>query len=81
MAMSRTNSILVKLVLFLFALNSLSLYLYFHPFTGNRPPLPGNQFPLTDNHSLLLSEDRRSLFDLKPWPILPSYLPWTENSS
>ncbi|KAK4781453.1 hypothetical protein SAY86_015555 [Trapa natans] len=68
--MNRRNSILAKVVICLFALNSLTLYVYFHPSTGSHPRLP------VGNHV-----DRRSNFYLKPWPILPSYLPWTENSS
>ncbi|XP_047334714.1 beta-1,2-xylosyltransferase [Impatiens glandulifera] len=79
------NSRRLKVLLFLFFLNSVSLYLYFsaHPdyfrhyskeesarsHTGNRHTLTENrqhfQFPLAST--------------AKPWPILPSYLPWSIN--
>ncbi|KAK4804781.1 hypothetical protein SAY86_004598 [Trapa natans] len=78
--MNRRNSTLAKAVIFLFALNSLSLYLYFHPTRANRPPLSVNSFLQADNLSLL-ADDSPSLSDLKPWPILPSYLPWWTGNS
>ncbi|GMP65174.1 hypothetical protein CsSME_00026092 [Camellia sinensis var. sinensis] len=75
--MSRTK---LELLIFLFAFNSISLYLYFssHPaHSPHSPPsenhqsLTGNGHTLTDNpHDFSLS---------KPWPILPSYLPWSLN--
>ncbi|XP_057461633.1 beta-1,2-xylosyltransferase-like [Actinidia eriantha] len=67
----------LKILLSLFAFNSISLYLYFssHPdYFRHTPPSEnhqsstGNLHGLTENHHRLLA---------KPWPILPSYLPWS----
>ncbi|GMP65168.1 hypothetical protein CsSME_00026092 [Camellia sinensis var. sinensis] len=75
--MSRTK---LGLLIFLFAFNSISLYLYLSPHPDHSPHSPpsenhqsltGNGHTLTDNpHNFSLS---------KPWPILPSYLPWSLN--
>ncbi|KAL7217133.1 hypothetical protein ACSBR1_028945 [Camellia fascicularis] len=75
--MSRTK---LELLIFLCAFNSISLYLYFSshpdrsphsPPSENHQSLTGNRHTLTDNHhDFSLS---------KPWPILPSYLPWSLN--
>ncbi|KAJ8755037.1 hypothetical protein K2173_015549 [Erythroxylum novogranatense] len=73
--MNARRSQLLKIIFALFAVNSLTLFLYFslhhhQPHQRNssgylKPPpsadvLPGRHY-------------------LKPWPILPSYLPWNQN--
>ncbi|XP_073303983.1 beta-1,2-xylosyltransferase-like [Primulina huaijiensis] len=61
-----------KVLLFLFALNSLALYFYFSSHREHHH-LP----------SVLLSSSEysppRLPLAVKPWPILPSYLPWSHN--
>ncbi|KAK4275380.1 hypothetical protein QN277_018472 [Acacia crassicarpa] len=70
--MNRKNSILLKIILSLFALNSLSLFLYFTSYySSTKPSLPRS----------LLPKHRTQTQFLKPWPILPSYLPWTQASA
>ncbi|XP_015866724.2 beta-1,2-xylosyltransferase isoform X2 [Ziziphus jujuba] len=81
--MIRRNLWLVKILVFLFALNSLSFYFYFSsnskPFTShqshyqNPQSVTVNRLPLTENHRFQ-NHPRYS----KPWPILPSYLPWSQ---
>ncbi|XP_057795271.1 beta-1,2-xylosyltransferase [Salvia miltiorrhiza] len=61
----------LKIVLALFALNSVSLYLYFSSHPDHRSP-PNNYAALG------YSQPHRPL-SVKPWPILPSYLPWSPN--
>ncbi|XP_047950160.1 beta-1,2-xylosyltransferase-like [Salvia hispanica] len=56
---------LKKLVVALLALNSISLYLFFSF-------LPDHRSPFNSSTALLYSP-------VKPWPILPSYLPWSHN--
>ncbi|XP_022843527.1 beta-(1,2)-xylosyltransferase-like [Olea europaea var. sylvestris] len=72
------NSKNLKILLSLFTLNSVSLYLYFsshpdhhHHLHRNRSPV--YHYSLTENNSHHLS------ITVKPWPILPSYLPWSQN--
>ncbi|PON94127.1 Beta-(1,2)-xylosyltransferase [Trema orientale] len=84
--MNRRNLRLVKIIFFLFALNSISLALYFFshskPFSNlhTRNPNPHslalNRLPLTENQPKLQTHQRF----LKPWPILPSYLPWSSQA-
>ncbi|CAH9138801.1 unnamed protein product [Cuscuta epithymum] len=75
------NRFKLKILLSLFALNSITLYLYLSSSTNHfrhkSPP----------NHHLHSSENRFSSFGnyphssslrTKPWPILPSYLPWSQ---
>ncbi|KAK6934532.1 Glycosyltransferase 61 [Dillenia turbinata] len=72
----RNSSNRLKIVLSLVALNSFFLYLYFtsqpdlhkHHHNPDRQTLPHDR----KNHHLHLHIS-------KPWPILPSYLPWSEN--
>ncbi|KAL3612154.1 hypothetical protein D5086_003174 [Populus alba] len=81
--MNKTHSKLLKIVIFLFALNSLSLCLYFsshHHNSNNKQedyhsPLTSNNRSQTESNSNGSSNN----FNLKAWPILPSYLPWTQN--
>ncbi|KAG6420835.1 hypothetical protein SASPL_117377 [Salvia splendens] len=62
---------LKKIVVALFAFNSISLYLFFsfHP---------DHRSPFNTPTALPYSQSHLSL-SLKPWPILPSYLPWSHN--
>ncbi|KAK9089814.1 hypothetical protein Scep_028896 [Stephania cephalantha] len=71
--MSRRRGVLVKTLITLFIFNSISLFLYFsnHPSTLPENPLPEN-LKTTQNHPQNRPENHP-----KPWPILPSYLPWT----
>jgi glycoprotein 2-beta-D-xylosyltransferase len=70
--MNKTNVLLAKIVVFLFALNSVSLCLYQFTFKNSSP---------SPNHNLNYPNRRnRSGANLKPWPILPSYLPWSHHS-
>ncbi|XP_027342310.1 beta-1,2-xylosyltransferase [Abrus precatorius] len=78
--MNRRNSLLLKTLLFLFALNSLSLCLYFtHHSTkpSSSSSSDSSSHPKTHT-SLTLSPQTHSS---KPWPILPSYLPWSQTTS
>ncbi|KAL5700209.1 glycoprotein 2-beta-D-xylosyltransferase [Ranunculus cassubicifolius] len=65
---------LLKFLVFLFALNTISLFFYFSSLFIHHPPSTNNhptQIPLhTKNNNNIY-------FRGKPWPILPSYLPWT----
>ncbi|KAM5585381.1 beta-1,2-xylosyltransferase [Rosa sericea] len=76
--MTKNNSWLLKILVFLFALNSLSLCLYFasHSKTLTPPTLTPhpqiNRLPLTDQ------THRHNYRFSKPWTILPSYLPWSQ---
>ncbi|KAA8523593.1 hypothetical protein F0562_010016 [Nyssa sinensis] len=73
----------LKILISLFALNSISLYLYFssHPEhfhlkspTEKLPPLTANRHTLTETH-----QHFHFAVHGKPWPILLSYLPWSLN--
>ncbi|KAJ4838828.1 hypothetical protein Tsubulata_013922, partial [Turnera subulata] len=79
------KSTLSKIIVSLFALNSLSLLLYFSSHGHTPAPSHDEPPPAAENRSL----NRKYLTDYrlqqaetpppKPWPILPSYLPWTQN--
>ncbi|XP_057431311.1 beta-1,2-xylosyltransferase [Lotus japonicus] len=80
--MNRRNTLLLKTLLFLFALNSFSLCLYFahhHHHSSSKPnhhsslTLPPFRRPFGETH-------HQTHFS-KPWPILPSYLPWSPPSN
>uniref|UniRef100_A0A2N9HWR5 Uncharacterized protein n=1 Tax=Fagus sylvatica TaxID=28930 RepID=A0A2N9HWR5_FAGSY len=60
-----------NILLFLFALNSLTLCLYFT--SHSKPP---SSSPSTVNHHF----NGLNHHYLKPWPILSSYLPWSHYS-
>ncbi|XP_010270143.1 PREDICTED: beta-(1,2)-xylosyltransferase [Nelumbo nucifera] len=83
--MSRRKAFLLKTLLFLFALNSISLYIYFSPHPDHFHPKPQSENPkfLTEDRKSLTDTHQRHLvpvsFHVKPWPILPSYLPWSLN--
>ncbi|XP_031278924.1 beta-1,2-xylosyltransferase [Pistacia vera] len=71
--MNRNKSKLLKILLALFALNSLSLYLYFsHSHSHNRNS--HDNVPFNERSNLRLPHQFS-----KAWPILPSYLPWSQN--
>ncbi|XP_051133730.1 beta-1,2-xylosyltransferase [Andrographis paniculata] len=66
----------LRILLSLFTLNSISLYIYLssHPDHHHRRR-PAEQ----DRHDVDYPPPRGTA-SLKPWPILPSYLPWTQNA-
>ncbi|KAH0461073.1 hypothetical protein IEQ34_008648 [Dendrobium chrysotoxum] len=64
----RQRSLLIRTVLFLFALNSLSLAIYF--FLHPRPAPSSETLTQIPPPSTL-----------KPWPSLPSFLPWNPNTN
>ncbi|KAI8552951.1 hypothetical protein RHMOL_Rhmol06G0307800 [Rhododendron molle] len=70
----------LKILLSLFAFNAFCLYLYFtyHP-DAHAPPPPTNH---RHTSSLTQTQTHRHHHQnplTKPWPILPSYLPWSLN--
>ncbi|KAL4597576.1 hypothetical protein ACB092_11G000400 [Castanea dentata] len=69
--LSKINKWLIQMVLLLFVLNFLYLYFTSH---SKLPPLPSS--PTVTNHHFNGHSNRY----LKPWPILPSYLPWSHHS-
>ncbi|KAI3754111.1 hypothetical protein L2E82_26261 [Cichorium intybus] len=76
------NTKSLKLLVFLFILNSITLYLYFssHPdYFRRHRTTQDTPHSLPQFHSSF--SDRTHLVSLsnsnKPWPILPSYLPWS----
>ncbi|TXG67420.1 hypothetical protein EZV62_008695 [Acer yangbiense] len=76
--MSRKTSKLVKILLSLFAFNSLTLYFYFssdshHLHHNNSQTIT----PQTHHHHHHQQQQQFS----KPWPILPSYLPWSSSQN
>ncbi|XP_057979542.1 beta-1,2-xylosyltransferase [Malania oleifera] len=83
--MNKRKASLLKILLALFALNSISLYLYFssHPDYFHRKPRPeARHYPTENRHSLAENYPRFSapaVSRAKPWPILDSYLPWSQN--
>ncbi|ESQ42903.1 hypothetical protein EUTSA_v10013238mg [Eutrema salsugineum] len=70
--MSKRNPQILKIFLYMLLLNSLFLCIYFAFHSSSSSPEQNPNFPLrfhvsVNNHSATQ----------KPWPILPSYLPWT----
>ncbi|CAI0373995.1 unnamed protein product [Linum tenue] len=76
--MSRAQSKLLWILIPLFALNSITVFLYFS-FRHHTSPLPfsdpRNRHFLTD-HAPPSNATTPDGY-LKPWPVLPSHLPWT----
>ncbi|KAG5017586.1 hypothetical protein AAZX31_08G313500 [Glycine max] len=70
--MNRRTKLLVHTLLFLFVLNSLSLFLYF-----NHKPSSSSQLKKPNTHTYLTPLSHQTHFS-KPWPNLPSYLPWSQ---
>ncbi|KAL7249159.1 hypothetical protein ACSBR1_011342 [Camellia fascicularis] len=71
----------LKIILSLFAFNLLSLYLYFYLSSHldhfrHRPPPDNHHSSAVNRHT---PPGHRRFFHSKPWPILPSYLPWSLN--
>ncbi|GER47731.1 2-xylosyltransferase [Striga asiatica] len=66
------NSKALKILLSLFTLNSISLYLYFSSHPDNHRPPPSQERPTPEDRS-----PPHHPLSVKPWPILPSYLPWS----
>ncbi|XP_077221830.1 beta-1,2-xylosyltransferase isoform X1 [Tasmannia lanceolata] len=82
--MGRRRALFLKILLFLFALNTISLFFYF--FTSHSHHLPSKtstENHQTENHqtekNLLNKTKNHFPFHGKPWPILPSFLPWSTN--
>ncbi|KAK7305199.1 hypothetical protein VNO77_43100 [Canavalia gladiata] len=73
--MNRRNTFVLKILLFLFILNSLSLFLYFT--YHSTKPSPSSSHPKLHTSHTLSPQNHSS----KPWPILPSYLPWSQTPS
>ncbi|KAB2096110.1 hypothetical protein ES319_A01G086800v1 [Gossypium barbadense] len=74
--MNKKHATLFKILLALFALNSITLYLYFsssHHHNDNRRDTTAEGFPAIIPH--------RGPHLSKPWPIIPSYLPWSLTSN
>ncbi|CAH2069854.1 unnamed protein product [Thlaspi arvense] len=72
--MSKRNPRVLKIFLYMLLLNSLFLCIYFafHSSPSSSSPEPHPNFPLRFHFSV----NNQSAIQ-KPWPILPSYLPWT----
>ncbi|PIN01806.1 glycoprotein 2-beta-D-xylosyltransferase [Handroanthus impetiginosus] len=66
---------LKKILLSLFTVNSISLYLYFTFHPDHHHPSSNR------DRSSEYSQPQRLSLAIKPWPILPSYLPWSQNSN
>ncbi|KAM7250576.1 hypothetical protein ACFE04_022459 [Oxalis oulophora] len=81
--MKRNNLRLIKILVFLFALNSITLYLYFstHHHHNNNHNNNHKQTVTVNANSvrstLTVTPPPPTTHLSKPWPILPSYLPWT----
>ncbi|KAJ4982132.1 hypothetical protein NE237_032969 [Protea cynaroides] len=78
--MNRRRLFLLKILVFLFALNSFSFYLYLH-FTSNPKSHHQDQQQQhqQQQHQQQQQQQQSVTFYGKPWPILPSYLPWSLN--
>lgn len=70
----------LKILLSLFAFNSFCLYLYFtyNP-DAHAPPPPTNHRHTSSLTQTQTHRHRHQNPLTKPWPILPSYLPWSLN--
>ncbi|PPD98235.1 hypothetical protein GOBAR_DD04735 [Gossypium barbadense] len=86
--MNKAELIFIKIFLALFALNSLSLYGYFssshpnhhhhHLAVNHRNTTAAEGFPKKIPHRKPhLSNPARPIIPSKPWPTIPSYLPWS----
>ncbi|KAG4935404.1 hypothetical protein JHK85_050323 [Glycine max] len=73
--MNRRTTLLVRTLLFLFVLNSFSLFLYF--ITHKASSSPSSSLQLKKPRTYLTPLSHQTHFS-KPWPILPSYLPWSQ---
>ncbi|KAJ1702500.1 hypothetical protein LUZ63_002279 [Rhynchospora breviuscula] len=73
----RKRSLFVRTLLFLFALNSICIFYYFRLHPRPQHPLDDEEQNLNLN---LTPPSLSSSSSLKPWPLLPSYLPWNISS-
>lgn len=75
----------VQILLFLFIFNSFSLCLYFihHPSFLNPTPSPNSDIKIFSKDSPFRRPfgEKHKTHILKPWPILPSYSPWSQPSN
>ncbi|XP_010536708.1 PREDICTED: beta-(1,2)-xylosyltransferase [Tarenaya hassleriana] len=69
--MNRRNSQFLKIFLYMLVLNFFFLCIYF-VFHSSSSPEPQSHFPVGRFHVTASNQSIQ-----KPWPILPSYLPWT----
>ncbi|PIA27414.1 hypothetical protein AQUCO_07800034v1 [Aquilegia coerulea] len=80
---NRVKVFLLKFLPFLFALNSILLFFYFsssNPALHFLHPKQTTTTTKTDSSSSTQNTQESNLhFHGKPWPILPSYFPWTLN--
>ncbi|CAL0301821.1 unnamed protein product [Lupinus luteus] len=76
--MSKRNTLLVKILLFLFALNSISIFFYFTSHSSSSSH-SNNTLPFPNIRPFIQPQQQHQRFS-KPWPILPSYLPWSQPS-
>nr|QSQ68609.1 beta-1,2-xylosyltransferase rcn11 [Puya raimondii] len=70
----RQRALLVRTILFLFALNAFSFVLYF--LLNPRPNTPTPLLQTLETLTTAPPPPPRSSSSLKPWPSLPSFLPW-----
>ncbi|XVF70788.1 hypothetical protein PTKIN_Ptkin11bG0189900 [Pterospermum kingtungense] len=77
--MKKKHITLLKILLALFALNSISLYLYFSPSHHNNHQHPAESHHDTTAEGFPGIIPHRGPLLSKPWPIIPSYLPWSLN--
>ncbi|XP_004500132.1 beta-1,2-xylosyltransferase [Cicer arietinum] len=82
------NKRLLQILLFLFVFNSFSLCLYFtihHQSSSLNPSSPtlsnSNQNNTPLKRPFIEKQQKIHFSNSKPWPILPSYLPWSQTSS
>ncbi|XP_014519168.1 beta-(1,2)-xylosyltransferase [Vigna radiata var. radiata] len=80
--MNRRTSLLIRTLIFLFILNSLSLFYYF---THHHSPKPSSSSSTLKSspfkvNNYLTPISHQTHFS-KPWPILPSYLPWPQSAT
>uniref|UniRef100_A0A1J3IPL9 Beta-(1,2)-xylosyltransferase n=1 Tax=Noccaea caerulescens TaxID=107243 RepID=A0A1J3IPL9_NOCCA len=71
--MSKRNPRVLKIVVCMLLLNSLFLCIYLAFHSSSSSPEPHPHIPLRFHASV----NNQSAAIQKPWPILPSYLPWT----
>ncbi|WZZ21238.1 hypothetical protein YC2023_122625 [Brassica napus] len=70
--MSKRSPCNLKIILYMLLLNSLFLCIYSAFHSSSSSPEPNPNLPLRFHVSLSNHSATQ-----KPWPILPSYLPWT----
>ncbi|KAF2615560.1 hypothetical protein F2Q70_00007960 [Brassica cretica] len=73
--MSKRNPRILKIILYMLLLNSLFLCIYFAFHSSSSPEPPPHHPHLPSRFRVSVTNNQSSI--QKPWPILPSYLPWT----